>query len=148
MGTPPTYHPGIFHSRYLQLRRADRLEPEARARLEQVLSLHPDLAHALAFYQHLHRIYLAEDEVEADRALGEFIAVHSDRPLPEFDKVIGVLLNWGGEIFAFHQTGRASNGRLEGTNNKRGVLKPIAYGFTNADNFGARALLLTPAVPS
>jgi hypothetical protein len=37
---------------------------------------------------------------------------------------------------------------LEGINNKLGVLKRIAYGFVNADNFAARALLWCPPVPS
>lgn len=47
-------------------------------------------------------------------------------------------------IFAFHKAGRISNGRMEGTNNKLGVLKRMAYGFTNAENFAARGLLLCP----
>lgn len=145
-GSRPAYQPEIFRSRYLQLRREDRLDPEARTRLEAILTLHPDLAHAWALYQHLHRIYTAEDDTQANQALGEFITAYSDRPLPEFEKVIGTLLDWGDEIFAFHDTNRASNGRLEGTNNKLGVLKRIAYGFTNAANFGARALLLTPSL--
>ena len=34
------------------------------------------------------------------------------------------------------------NGRIEGTDNKIGVLKRIAYGSTNVDNFGARAPLV------
>jgi len=55
-------------------------------------------------------------------------------------------LEWGDEIFAFHTTDRVSNGRIEGTNNKLGVLKRIAYGFVSATNFGHRALLLTPGV--
>ncbi len=33
-------------------------------------------------------------------------------------------------------------------NNKLGVLKRIAYGFVNADNFAARALLWCPGVAS
>jgi transposase len=48
------------------------------------------------------------------------------------------------EILAFHRCGRVTNGRLEGQNNKLGVLKRIAYGFVNADNFAARALLWCP----
>ena len=50
------------------------------------------------------------------------------------------------EIFAFHEADRATNGRIEGTNNKLGVLKRIAYGFVNTTNFAARALLLTPGM--
>jgi transposase len=95
---------------------------------------------------HLHRIYTATDEVEANQALGEFITAYTDRPLPEFEQVIGALLDCGDEIFNFHDTGRATNGRLEGTANKLGVLKRFAYGFVNACNFAARALLLTPSM--
>jgi hypothetical protein len=55
---------------------------------------------------------------------------------------------WAPEIFAFHKAGRISNGRLEGTNNKLGVLKRMAFGFVNADNFEARGLLLCPPRPA
>lgn len=54
----------------------------------------------------------------------------------------------GDEIFNFHQTGRATNGRLEGADNRLGVLKRPAYGFVNAGNFASRALLLTPSMPT
>lgn len=96
--------------------------------------------------QHLYGIYLAEDSDQANQALAAFIETNQAHPLPEFDKIIGALLDWGDEIFAFHDTDGASNGRLEGTNNKLGVLKRIAYGFVNADNFGRRALLQMPAM--
>ncbi|HWB87946.1 MAG TPA: transposase [Acidimicrobiia bacterium] len=45
------------------------------------------------------------------------------------------LLERGDEIFAFHETDRLTNGRIEGTNNKLGVLKRVAYSFTNTTNF-------------
>ncbi|MCP4380876.1 MAG: transposase, partial [Hyphomicrobiales bacterium] len=38
---------------------------------------------------------------------------------------------------------RPSNGRIEGTNNLLQVLRRVAHGFTNPDNFAARGLLLT-----
>ena len=42
-----------------------------------------------------------------------------------------------------------SNGWLEGTNSKLGVVKRMeAYGFVNADNFPARGLLLCPGAGS
>ena len=43
---------------------------------------------------------------------------------------------WLPEVLAFHREDLITNGRLEGQNNKLGVLKRIAYGFVNADNFG------------
>ena len=36
-------------------------------------------------------------------------------------------MEWGDEIFAFHDTDRVTNGRIEGTNNELGVLKRTAY---------------------
>lgn len=147
-GTRPAYDPDIFRSRYLQLQRADRLSEEARVRLERILATDPDLGYAWELYQTLHRIYLAADEEQANQALGEFLDAHYTRTLPEFEPLLDTLIQWGDEIFAFHDTGRASNGRLEGTNNKLGVLKRIGYGFVSATNFAHRALLLTPGVAS
>lgn len=146
-GSRPAYDPIVFPSRYLQLRRADRLDGEAKARLEEILAGQPELAHAWELYQCLHRIYLAGDETEANQALAEFIEGHYTRSLPEFEPLIDTLLKWGDEIFAFHDTYRVTNGRLEGTNAKLGVLKRIAYGFVNPDHFAHRALLLCPGVP-
>ncbi len=58
--------------------------------------------------------------------------------------MVNTLLKWAPEILAFHKTGRVSNGRLEGRNNKLGVLKRTAYGFVSVANFAARAILISP----
>jgi hypothetical protein len=87
--------------------------------------------------QELHGLYLAEYEEAAMAALDRFARMHSYDPLPEFYKVVDTLLKWAPEIFAFHKAGRISNGRLEGTNNKLGVLKRMAFGFVNTSNFEA-----------
>jgi len=57
--------------------------------------------------------------------------------------VVDTILAWGEEILAFHHpaAGRASNGRLEGTNYKLQVLRRVAHGFTNRANFEARGIL-------
>ncbi|MCJ7755455.1 MAG: ISL3 family transposase [Thermoanaerobaculales bacterium] len=145
-GSRPAFDPDIFRSRYLQLTRLDRLDVERIENLGKVLARDPRLEVAWRMLQHLYGIYLAEDSDEANQALAAFIEAHQEHPLPEFDKIISALLDWGDEIFAFHDTDRASNGRLEGTNNKLGALKRIAYGFVNSDNFGRRALLQMPAM--
>ena len=49
----------------------------------------------------------------------------------------------GEEILAYHSNGRASNGPLEGINNLLQVLRRVAHGFTNYDNYAARGLLVT-----
>jgi transposase len=147
-GSRPAFEPEVFRSRYLQLTRFDQLEDHRIEALGRVLSGRPELEAAWRMLQHLYGIHLAEDTEAANQALGAFIEVYQEHPLLEFEKLTQTLLEWGDEIFAFHETDRDTNGRIEGTNNKLGVLKRIAYGFVNVTNFAARALLLTPGMPT
>ena len=135
----------VFRSRYLQLSRFDKLTDERIEALGRVLAGRPELEAAWRMLQHLYGIHLATDSEDANQALGAFINTYEAHPLLEFERLIGTLLEWGDEIFAFHETDRATNGRIEGTNNKIGVLKRIAYGFVNTTNFAARALLVETA---
>jgi transposase len=145
-GSRPAYEPDIFRSRFLQLTRFDQLSVDRIEALGRVLADRPELEAAWRMLQHLYGIYLAEDSDEANQALAAFIDIYQNTPLIEFDKLVGTLLEWGDEIFAFHDTGRITNGRIEGTNNRLGVLKRVAYGFVNVSNFAARALLATPGM--
>ncbi|MFP5331959.1 MAG: ISL3 family transposase [Acidimicrobiia bacterium] len=145
-GTRPAYEPDIFRSRFLQLTRFDQLSDDRIEALGRVLADRPELEAAWRMLQHLYGIHLAQDAEEANQALGAFIDIWQDTPLVEFDRLVETLLEWGDEIFAFHDTGRITNGRIEGTNNRLGVLKRVAYGFVNVSNFAARALLLTPGM--
>ncbi len=147
-GARPAFDPAIFRSRYLQLMRYDRLDDLQAARLGTVLADHPDLERAWRMLQHLYGIYLADNDHDANQALGAFLELWAERELAEFLPTVDALVDWADEIFNFHDAGRITNGRLEGTNNKLGVLKRIAYGFVNIHNFAARAILITPPVPS
>lgn len=140
----PAFDPEVFRSRFLALRRADRLDEAESLRLEALFAAHAELGRGWAMLQELYGLYLAADEAEAMAALDRFAHLYQSDPLPEFYKVVDTLLAWSPEIFAFHRASRISNGRMEGTNNKLGVLKRMGYGFTNADNFAARGLLLCP----
>jgi transposase len=143
----PAFDPEVFRSRFLALRRADRLAEAETERLEALFVTHAELARAWQMLQELHQLYLAEDEPEAMAALGRFADLYQADMVPEFYKVVDTLLHWAPEIFNFHRAGRWSNGKMEGTNNKLGVLKRMAYGFVNAANFEARGILLTPPKP-
>jgi transposase len=147
-GSRPAYEPEVFRSRFLQLTRFDQLSDDRIAALGRVLAGRPELEAAWRMLQHLYGIHLAEDTDEANQALAAFIDIWQNTPLVEFDRLVETLLEWGDEIFAFHDTGRVTNGRIEGTNNRLGVLKRVAYGFVNTDNFAARALLITPGMPA
>jgi len=143
----PAFDPEVFRARFLALRRADRLGEAEHERLQAVFAAHAELARAWGMLQELHGLYQADTEEAAMEALGRFADLYQDDPLPEFYKVVDTLLHWAPEIFAFHKGGRWSNGRMEGTNNKLGVLKRTAYGFRNASNFEARGILLCPPKP-
>lgn len=96
--------------------------------------------------QHLYDIYLAQDNEEANQALGAFIELWQGQEIAEFLPIADALLEWAAEIFNFHETGRVTNGRLKGRMNKLGVLKRTAYGFTNIANFRARSILISLGV--
>ncbi len=147
-GESPVFSPTIFRTRYLQLARADELDSDRFARLAHALMQDPELWHAWRLLQQLYEIYDAPDEAEAAQRVEAFVYAWEAAPIPEFRSVLKALAEWLPEILAFHRCGRITNGRLEGTNNKLGVLKRIAYGFVNADNFAARALLWCPPVAS
>jgi transposase len=147
-GESPAFSPVIFRTRYLQLARADNLNSEQFARLAMALTEDPELWHAWRLLQQLYEIYDAHDEDEAAARIEAFVYAWSETEIPEFRSVLVALANWLPEILAFHRCGRVTNGRLEGQNNKLGVLKRIAYGFVNADNFAARAMLWCPPVTS
>ncbi len=143
-GTVPAFEPEVFRSRFLLLRRDDRLLLPERERLAEMFVRHPELGAAWAMVQALYDVYEASDDAEADAALWRFADLYAEHELPEFYGVVDTLLKWAPEILAFHATGRTTNGRLEGRNNKLGVLKRMAYGFVSISNFRARAILISP----
>jgi transposase len=126
-----------------RLARAGHLSSEQSARLAAALSEDPELWHAWRLLQQLYEIYDASDEADAASRVEAFVRAWSETPIPEFRAVLKALAHWLPEILAFHRC-EGITGRLEGQNNKLGVLKRIAYGFVNADNFAARALLWCP----
>lgn len=140
----PAFVPEVFRARFVLLARADHLDGPRRERLERLLADHPELDAAWRMLQELHGLYQADDLDGFDAALERFADLYQANTIPEFYDVVNTLLAWFPEIRAYHETGRVSNGRLEGTNNKLGVLKRIGYGFTNTGNFAHRGVLLCP----
>ena len=82
-------------------------------------------------------------EGQANEALGRFADLYDSGHIPEFREVVDTIVAWGEEILAYHSSRRASNGPLEGINNLLQVLRRVAHGFTNYDNYAARGILLT-----
>jgi hypothetical protein len=146
----PVLDPEVFRARFALLRRADTLGDADRARLDQLFARHPHLAAGWAALQELYGLYLADDLDGALAALGRFCDLYATGELPEFHHDLDTIIAWGDKILAYHHpiVGRASNGRLDRTNNKLQVLRRVAYGFTNHANIEARGTLACPATPS
>ena len=133
----------MFRARFALLRRGDQLTEAQTDHIQRLLADHPRLRKAWDALQELYGLYLAEDYDGALTALGRFADLYATGELPEFRSVVDTIISWGDEILAWHQTGRPSNGRIEGTNNLIQVLRRTAHGFTNPQNYAARGLLLT-----
>jgi len=142
-GVKPAFDPELFRARFLLLKRGDTLNDAEQARLHALFDTHPRLKAGWDALQELHGLYLADDRDAALNALDRFTGLYATGNLPEFHSIVDTVIAWGDQILAWHDTGRPSNGRIEGTNNLLQVLRRVAHGFTNADNFAARGLLLT-----
>jgi len=142
-GVKPAFDPELFRARFLLLKRGDTLNHGEQARLDTLFDTHPRLKAGWDALQELHGLYLADDRNGALAALDRFTDLYATGELPEFHSIVDTIIAWGDQILAWHDTGRPSNGRIEGTNNLLQVLRRVAHGFTNTDNFAARGLLLT-----
>lgn len=142
-GIKPAFDPEVFRARFLLLRRGDTIGDTDHARLDELFAKHPRLDMAWRALQELHGLYLAEDRDGALQALDRFTDLYATGELVEFHDIVDTIINWADQILDWHTCGRPSNGRIEGTNNLLQVLRRVAHGFTNADNFAARGLLLT-----
>ena len=142
-GVKPAFDPQVFRARFLLLRRGDTLEEHDQARLDQLFATHPRLQAGWQALQELHGPYLADDRDGALEALNRFTDLYITGQLPEFHHVVDTIIAWSDQILDWHSAGRPSNGRIEGTNNLLQVLRRVAHGFTNPDNFAARGLLVT-----
>ena len=142
-GSKPAFDPEVFRARFALLRRGDTLTDADRARLDALFDAHPRLRAGWQALQELHGLYLADDYDGALKSLGRFCDLYETGELPEFHDTVDTFIAWTDEILAWHHTDRASNGRIEGTNNLLQVLRRSAHGFTNPRNFEARGILVT-----
>ena len=94
--------------------------------------------------QELYQLYEADDPDQANQALGRFADLYATGQIPEYHQVVDTIIAWGEQILAYHTTRRrVPNGPIEGINNLLQVLRRVAHGFTNYDNYAARGILVT-----
>ena len=130
----------LFRARYLRLRAAERLTPEQRVGLQNLLARYPALTRAWALKEGFRQWYASPDRATAAARLQEWEAdVREHGPAP-FQKLFPMLRDWREAILNYFEY-RYTNGFVEGKNNRIKVIKRLAYGYRNAQNFRQRILL-------
>ena len=115
-----------------------------QAHLDRLFDAHPRLRTAWDALQELYQLYQADDLDGANQALGRFADLYATGQIPQYHQVVDTIIAWGEQILAYHTTRRrVSNGPIEGINNLHQVLRRVAHGFTNYDNYAARGILVT-----
>ena len=141
-GTLPAFDPDVFRARFALLRRGDQLSDAQAAHIDKLLADHPRLQVAWDALQELYGLYLAEDYDGALAALGRFGDLYATGKLPEFRKVVRHRHRLGRRNPGLASVRATIQRRLEGANNLLQVLRRVAHGFTNPNNYAARGLLL------
>ena len=126
-------------SRKLLLAHMEKLSEENKAAVERMLLFSRDLREAYLLKEVFYKFMASKDKQEAIQNLKEFHLHALIADIPEFKACLTMLKNWEPYILnAF--TCPYSNGFTEGINNTIKVIKRIAYGYRNFDNFRRRIL--------
>lgn len=121
-------------SRKLLLSKKDHLKEDSRQQLELMLLYKDDLRQAHYLKELFHEVLASKSKSEAKELLSRWIAYASSSGINEFEKCAATFTNWFAEILNAFEI-PYSNGCIEGFNNKIKVMKRIAYGYRNFDNF-------------
>lgn len=127
-------------SRKLLLARMKNLPPENKAAVERMLCFDRDLREAYLLKEKFYEFMDSKDSIQAKERLRAFRAFAFTADIHEFQACMTMLQNWEPYILnAFDCP--YSNGFTEGCNNTIKVIKRIAYGYRNFDNFRRRILM-------
>ena len=133
----------LFHARYLLLTAVERLTQERCAQLVELLSRYPLLQQAWGLKEAFRAWYHSLSRIQAEERLTTWEnSVREQGPAP-FKALLPMLRLWRQEILNYFDH-PYTNGFLEGKNNRIKVIKRVAYGYRNAQNFRQRILLTNP----
>lgn len=126
-------------SRRLLLSRMAKLSDFNKAAVERMLLVSPDLREAYLLKEKFYEFMDSNHSEQARERLKAFHLFATVADIPEFQPCLTMLRNWSAYILnAFDCS--YSNGFTEGMNNTIKVIKRIAYGYRNFDNFRRRIL--------
>ena len=127
-------------SRKLLLARMRNLSDENKAAVEQMLLISRDLREAYLLKEKFYEFMDSTDSIQAKQRLDAFLLFVNIAEIPEFNACLTMLNNWRKYILnAFDCS--FSNGFTEGINNSIKVIKRVAFGYRNFENFRRRILI-------
>jgi len=85
-------------------------------------------------------VYSAVDHRHARRLLIVYFQWCADAEVREVTRLARTIDRWTNEILAYHQTGRASNGRVENVHMLAEKIRRNSHGFTNHTNYRRRII--------
>lgn len=130
----------IYNLRYRLRKGKEKLSPEEKAELAQVLGAEPELRLAYELKESLRDWYGLPGPVKAREGLHQWYAQVEQSHLSEFTEVVETFKRWEPEILNYFYW-RLTNGYTEGLNNKIKVIKRQGYGYRNFANFRRRILV-------
>lgn len=136
----------IKGSRWLWLRRPDRLRRKEKQTLQQIVELNANLEKAYLLREDFEGFYACEDKATAEAFLREWTARCKESGLKPFLKLAKRLTRWAQGILAYFDY-HITNAVSEGINNKIKVLKRRSYGFHDINYFFLKILDATGALP-
>jgi len=124
-------------NKYILLTPYRELETDDRLALEYMLNQSTDLYNAWQLKEIFYEFKDSENYDDARDRLKEFILAAENLYIPEFTECIKAMHNWSKSILNTFKH-KYTNAFTEGMNNNIKVLKRIAYGYRNFDNFRNR----------
>ena len=131
-------------ARWALLKAPEKLKPEQKLKLAEVASLNRRVYRAYLLKEELRAMYRCGLDA-ATRHLEAFLVWATRSRLEPFVKLARTIRKHREGILSAIELG-VSNGRLEGINNKIGVIKHRAYGFHSADALIAMVFLCCSAI--
>ena len=125
--------------RRMLLRTGHRLSSNERFLLNRWLGAHPELREVYHFKEALHGFYRIRGAKRAAVAFTKLTDRMAESRLKEIKTLRRTLLRWRNEILAYFETG-LPNGRVEGFNNQRKLVKRRGYGYRSFRNYRLRCL--------
>lgn len=140
-------HDLIKGSRWLWLKKSEKLRRKQRHTLEQIMAVNRNLQRAYLLKEDFEEFYACETRDEAEQFLKEWSGRCKRTSLHPFHQLAQRLNRWKDGILAYFEH-RITNAVSEGINNKIKVLKRRSYGLNDFKYFLLKILDATNALPS